>query len=209
MVWSSYRISSLPSVSRPLVSAFRYADAPLVAAFVHWLYHGWLPIEATDWCQIFPEDQKDLDIYNKMFLETIKAYAFSIRFVVPPFGRALVPGLNYLCDGYEWSDARARKAITYAFDNIPADRIVLERLVENYCFNCSRYDKDYSLAAFQELPAAFARRVMMRFLEMKNIESTDQDEERCYIEHSNDAEEGRCIYQHMNYDAQHDVAHFV
>ena len=149
------------------------------------------------------------DFYEDEWLHAcIKAYAFGDRFVVPKFCRAIN---NFFTDtlGYcYYSCPAGRRSTSYAFRNIPSDRIILQRLVDKYCASYAADAIGYGLEGMGDLPVAFLRRVIHRFQELSKMSAREKAKARCYLEHTSDEEKGECSDLHMRYDEKTDLAYF-
>jgi hypothetical protein len=89
-----------------------------------------------------------------------------------------------------------RLTITYAFENIPSDRVILQHLVDKYCECWLERRDDYKVSTFESLSNPFLRLVMNRLrLLGKNQELASKS--RCYLEHASPRERFGCRDLHM------------
>jgi hypothetical protein len=180
-----------------------------VDVFVHWLYTQNLPKGADEWIRVLglEESTKDDDLWwQEAFLVCLKAYVFGDRFLLPTFRQAVnnffVRVLTDTCflKPYRWL------AISYAFANVPADRLILQLLVDECCNEWHEgIDTEEDFVAQRKLPAQFLLRVMRRSNEMRHDINTST---RCYEEHGSEQEKARCRCVHMMYDEDADYGYF-
>ncbi|KAI8934418.1 hypothetical protein NX059_009153 [Plenodomus lindquistii] len=141
-----------------------------------------------------------------MFWATIKPYVFADRFIVHGFQQLVN---NRFCTKYDaqFNEPSERfQLVAYAFGNIPADRTILQMLVDDHCevWDAESELDDESLTALNALPKAFLPRVMRRSLEQIG-RGKDVKESRCYMDHGADSS---CDDQHMKYNERLDVGEF-
>jgi len=103
----------------------------------------------------------------------VKAYVLGDRILVDKFRRLVN---NVFADALkkDWFAEPARlKSFSYAFLNIPSDRVILQCMVDDHCVywpeNITEYDFDggdddaeATLKAMKELPHNFLMRAMLR-----------------------------------------------
>jgi len=138
----------------------------------------------------------------------IKGYAFGDRFCAPGFCHATSNFLAGTFKGYFDSSDQLCLSTSYAFDNIPSDRVILQSFVDDYCLWWSDADHDCSLDVQERLPSAFRRRAMKRFQELNTMSAEEKGKKRCYMEHVSDVEKEDCQALHMRYDEKKDLAYF-
>jgi hypothetical protein len=102
-----------------------------------------------------------------MFL--LKAYAFGDRFLAPVFRSSVMSALNqnlFVLAKQDGSTSVYVGLVRYAYDNIQASSIVLQRLVDRF-YDC--WTRAQGLPedgkAHKDLPIAFVYRAMIRFSE--------------------------------------------
>ncbi|KAJ4333155.1 hypothetical protein N0V95_009494 [Ascochyta clinopodiicola] len=176
--------------------------------FVHWLYNLQLPEKHSyqAWNRIFENDE--LPVMD-LFLLRIRAYALDDRLLAPTFRRAV----NSVIVS-DWH-AEVRDAVTlaltyqWAFANIPADRLVLQFLVNDFCdFWHERRDADN--VGMKGFPHAFTLRVVRRYSQLVQLSVKKPVKTHCYIEHSSKKEQDDCETElHMTYDAEKDFGNFT
>ena len=138
----------------------------------------------------------------------IKAYALGDRFLISNFRRAANNLFAELLPGFYFSDIQGRLSTVYALKNIPSDRVILQNLVDQYCYYWADDSGDYTLSAQNELPRSFLRRVTNRFQELSEASAEEKRRKRCYMEHVSDVEKEDCKALHMRYDEYLDLAYF-
>jgi hypothetical protein len=164
---------------------------PTVTLFVHWLYTQQFPATTEDWIDMevirqvsdWPEDD--------LVYACIKAYAFGDRFLAPNFCKV---SNNFFVDTIKTCTLYAisepsRTSISYAFDNIPGDIVILQCLVDIFCMDYGAKRSFPHLVFLEAFPRAFLRRVIYRFRQLSLMSKADKEEEnRCYLEHASDEE---------------------
>ena len=169
-----------------------------------WIYSQKLPDTSEKWrnaLNIDADPKKDKydnkdDVSFAVALQLLKCYAFGDRFATDEFRRVVSDRLvdprsrprfaKYLHRG--WCEI-----ITYAFQSIPSQSIILQFLVDKHC-DFWHYDtkSQEERDAYINLPPSFMLRVMKCFADVSGgLDHLDWDR-RCYREHSNDAELDDC-----------------
>jgi hypothetical protein len=178
----------------------------IVNIFVHWLYTQRLldALSWKEWLAIIGENEDD-DTVAK-----IKAYAIADRFMALEFQRAInnhiVDHLDRQCGYMEVS--RTLELAEEVFKIIPADRPILQYLVDNHC-NFWRNCCEESGSDISKLPHKFVTRAMRRLNEMLQEEQNGQTSgSRCYYEHASEADATECGDLHMWYDEEKDFGVF-
>jgi hypothetical protein len=182
----------------------------LVTLFVHWLYtkqvpqdvQEWIHMEIVEYVEEFQEDQ--------LIHACIKAYAFAHRFDISGFSRAInncfAKTMEDVICYCAW--ASGRSLTKWAFENIPQDRVILQRLVEDYCDHYQSANAAYKAGAMEELPMAFLRRTIHHLHGLSEMSVVAKGKVRCYLEHASDEEQKACKALHMRYDKETEVAFF-
>lgn len=178
-----------------------------VTLFVHWLYYQEIPTSRQDWVRLSL-------VYDSSYWADacihicIRAYGFGDRFVIPAFSRASNNLIAQQNPTRYYFDPLGRISIEYAFETIPLDRVILQRLVDWYC-ECWRATSDhFDATTLASLPDEFLRRVMGRLHESKTMTMAEVLKKCCYLEHASDEEKKECGALHMRYDQEHAIATF-
>ena len=97
----------------------------------------------------------------------------------------------------------------WAFANIPADRLILQFLVNNFCSDwLEKNDADNN--ALNDLPQAFTVRVLRRYSQLVKMSEEERSKTNCYREHSSKAEQENCpTGLHMEWDASREFGDFL
>jgi hypothetical protein len=84
--------------------------------------------------------------------------------------------------------------------------VILQNLVDNYANHWEIDCDDFSVAAQNELPKGFVRRVA----DTLRLSGTQgyMYVQRCYLEHADDKEKEACSKCHMRYDAKNEMGIF-
>lgn len=188
----------------------------LVNLFVHWLYTGKFPeLQDNDkWEVATQKEFWPFDVEARRLL-AIKAYVFADRFIVSTFrrtlsARATTPILDALKDVRQIIFEETSPLVNYAFTHVPADRPLLQFLVDDFC---CRWQEDLDLAEemdlLKELHSAFLLRVMRvtrRFSEILR-ERGEAKTKCCYLEHASDKKEKAFKAQHMVYNEEREYGY--
>ncbi|KAF2035578.1 hypothetical protein EK21DRAFT_107099 [Setomelanomma holmii] len=157
--------------------------------FVHWLYTQEMPElhDEEGWRPVVGMNVWDMDQgWAKMLLLLVKAYMFGDRFLASRFRREANSAFctSLTCGSL---DGPIRwQTVEYTFANIPPERPILQRIVDEHCQYWEQQDEeDEDLADQQDLPYDFLVRVMKRHSELRG---TDISCVKCYLEHVNDEE---------------------
>ncbi|KAF1358717.1 hypothetical protein EJ07DRAFT_122576 [Lizonia empirigonia] len=157
--------------------------------FVHWLYNQRLP-ETHDydaWDIIFEVSLP----YIGHLRFCIQAYILGDRLLAPAFRRA-VNSIAVSTWPMEGSSARALLPIyRLAFANIPADRLILQFLVNDFCFDW-REQIDDDNTALNDLPQYFTVRALRRYSEIVKMSEEERNKKHCFLEHSSKEEQDSC-----------------
>lgn len=130
----------------------------------------------------------------------LKAYVFGDRFLVPEFRRAV--NNSFVGHKLYQQASKLYSLAIYAFENIPADRPILQFLVDKHCFEwVADLDTKYDLEYYQKLPHNFLVRVMRRYNSLY-LNSGHGFEEGCYLEHTSNEEKAECAGCHVRFDNQ-------
>lgn len=128
----------------------------------------------------------------------IRAYAFGDRYLSPVFRRAANNQFTDDLGRIFWVGGPHRQSVAYAFANIPSNRVILQRLVDDFCDGWDEnYLDDYGADAMNELPPAFPRRMPQCFIERGQILARIPHKKRCYHEHESDEDKEYCKDLHM------------
>ncbi|KAH3964080.1 hypothetical protein HBI73_034740 [Parastagonospora nodorum] len=177
--------------------------------FTHWLYCQTLPDgdDSSEWRQV-AGGQEEENVAGM-----IQAYIFADRFLVPIFRRVINDKIiDYFDGGGMYDIYRIPETGIEAFSNIPADRPVLQFLVDHYC---EFWDGCCHVEQFDPTKAspAFLARLVRRFSDMLVEERHGKENEneakvRCYYEHADEEETTDCGKQHMQYDGSRGIGVF-
>lgn len=147
-----------------------------VSLFVYWLYTHKLPDvkeNGYDWQKIFPLDmtfEAETELHKACLQLCVTAYAFGDRFLVPHFRRIANNTFLELTKCPLSDEPVDHQLISYAFENIPAERILLQYMTDDYCGCWQDEDTNhYSGEAIKDLPAQFLRRLPSSFIELGRI----------------------------------------
>jgi hypothetical protein len=191
---------------------------PSVTLFNHWLYNQGFPDvkdEHYDWSSFFscttstPEDMVDF-----RFSAYIHAYVLGDRLLAANFRCAITKDLTQMLKTHHFWNAAGVETVIFAFKNIPADRVILQYLVEDYRYHwnastCAWIRKEeYAVAAQASLPAPFLLRVMRSYHEAECQRGLKKEKGRCFEEHVTQGEESECDQKHMFYDYEKDHGYF-
>jgi hypothetical protein len=144
------------------------------------------------------------------------AYVLADRLLIDRF-RRLVGNYFVNCLKRDWFQEPARfETFSYAFENIPSDRPVLQLLLVNdYCDYWPEGKDDYddsdpedkaNLRALNELPRAFLMRAMRRMGDFRNGRPNETAHKRCYHEHGSEEEQKACGRLHRTTTRRLNVA---
>jgi len=136
--------------------------AHTVTLFVHWLYTQELPQDRDEWEQMDLVKKAIFPCENECMHVLIKAYALGDRLLAPAFFRAVNNLFAITSEGSFYYGQDDRRSITYAFENIPLDRVIIERLVEQWARRIAPTFSGYRLADMQDLPLALLHRTIHR-----------------------------------------------
>lgn len=103
-----------------------------VTVFVHWLYHQKLPENNLFWTTL-PVSNDDLDCDEIRLKVALQAYVFGDRFPASDFRPANELFVETSDHRYYFCADSGSDLVSYAFENIPADRVILQYLVDQYC----------------------------------------------------------------------------
>lgn len=185
-----------------------------VTIFVHWHYHQELPESEIFWATLL-EVNETFDCDQNCLHVTLRAYVFGDRFLTPEFHRAaneLFIDTNQK-EQYYFCNEIGCELVSYAFENILADRAILQYMVDQYCEEWDDSNSDYGLQSMGDLPRAFVRRTAKCFQQKANYlqeKAEDEEEsERCYEEHASIMEANKCPGMRMEYNKEHDYISFA
>jgi hypothetical protein len=176
---------------------------------VDWLYNTRLPIEVQDWQRVL-EHGLEGSFDQHRFATLVKAYVFGHRFQIEPFRRQVNKAfVDAIPERYFWPFMRYESS-SYAFNNIPLDRPILQLLVDEHCQVWdSTEEGDLNIKAINELHPKFLLRAMRRLRQMKEKSwNTLPMDTWCYYEHESDEQRTACTKQHMKYDERLDLGTF-
>ncbi|KAH7084946.1 hypothetical protein BKA63DRAFT_6393 [Paraphoma chrysanthemicola] len=175
--------------------------------FCHWLYTQKFPENESEWEALLSFDER-LDWRDEGLQACAAGYALGDRLMAQSFRRATIETAVTQFDGTYFADSGGRAVTSFAFATLPASCGLLQFLGDSYCANSVK-DEDSTLAAQDELPRAFLRRVLLRFQELSLMTDEEQGEEaRCYLEHESEQEKNACEKEHIRYDEKKDLAIF-
>jgi hypothetical protein len=140
-----------------------------------------------------------------MSIHLLRGYIFADRFMVTNFRRAMN---NTLVDYLEnVNRLHTVFIIPEAYANIPADRPILELLVDIYC----QWDLSgprRRLERIHQLPHAFLVRAFRRMNEIHFYGGKTYSNSRCYQEHASKEEKTACSKVHMRYCSETELGYF-
>jgi hypothetical protein len=182
----------------------------LVTLFVHWLYTQQVPQHNEEWIRMEIVQGVDDFQEDELIHACIKAYAFADRFDISGFSRAINNCFAKTMEDVFCYSARAsgRPLTKWAFENIPSDRVILQRLVEDYSQHYNSANVGYEAGAMEELPMTFLRRTIHHLHELSRMSVVAKGKVRCYLGHASDEEQKACKALHMRYNEEHEVAYF-
>ncbi|KAF1955468.1 hypothetical protein CC80DRAFT_415410, partial [Byssothecium circinans] len=185
-------------------------DTGVFGIFIDWLYTQRLPKPSA--CIVPWWEAKHADV-NKDGLHVVlplaKAYALGDRIMAPVFRRAVNSQFITNCEDRLLHTCSVYEVAIWAFNNIPADRPILQFLAD---FHCKRWypggDRVEEARLYDELPPSFLLRGFRKAKERPFAAFGN----RCYIEHESVAEKNKCWARknvmHMVYNSQLDLAEF-
>jgi hypothetical protein len=190
------------------------ADLHKVKLFVHWLYVQQFPtkpsLHGLDWDDIL-NNGCETEWIEGLTIK-INAYCFGDRILAPRFRRAMSKAIADDLVHSELYIDQTRDLIDCAFDSVPADRPILQLIVDTFCATWEEKGSDAdTLSSF---PKKFMMRVMRRYSELCVSWPDDEENEkkvvRCYYEHASveEKEEKACPHQHMVYNKEKDFGYF-
>lgn len=101
---------------------------------------------------------------------------------------------------------RLLPVVSWAFENITADRLLLQCLVDNFCrYRDQAEDGEKDGCALTKFPPAFVLRALRRFSQTRG-EAKLADWQRCYHEHASEKQRLRCRLRHFKYDESKDCS---
>jgi len=157
------------------------------------------------WCRITGEHTFSL---LHLMIET---YAFADRNLAFTFRRAMnVAIVDEIRDGLRMQVSEMLLVAQEAFATIPADRPLLQLLVDTHCTYWTVCCEDDSRAIAQ-LPHDFVVHAMRRLsqkLQSKPNGRKTKEKIWCYYEHADEVNYDRCQKEHMNYNRKKDVGSF-
>jgi hypothetical protein len=157
------------------------------------------------------ESDYELFWYQWRFATLVKAYAFGDRFQMEAFRRQVNNAfVDAISRSYFWTVIRYHSS-SYAFNNIPLDRPILQLLVDEYCqvWDSTEGNEDLDIKALNELHPKFLLRAMRRLGEMKEKSwDTLPMSTWCYYEHESYEQKTACTKRHMKYDEGLDFGTF-
>jgi hypothetical protein len=182
-----------------------------VNLFVHWLYSGDVPglDEYDSWAASTQEADDTESEYDPLQLLCIKAYAFADRFCVSGFQKTV----NIVVVTKEHESIlmleNTLPVVNYAFAYIPAERPILQYLVDYFCTRWREHlDLPEEIDMQKSLPNAFTMRSMRRFSEMLRQPEKAKMSNNCYLEHASNAEKKKCKQKHMKYHEEREFGYF-
>lgn len=200
-MWSHEYVSTNPTTN---TSRTHRNELRAVAVFVHWLYTKEF---------LLGEDElgmpiTDVEHAEAEALETCtKAYIFGDRFLAPEFRRA---ANNCFADAMRHTYVLLTSytgTLAHAFENIPADRVIVQALVDDYCACWNgRDDSIYGPTTMSCFPLAILRCMINQMRDEYLF--VDIHKGRCYLEHASDEEMKACADMHMRWDEETELAFF-
>ncbi|KAH4616360.1 hypothetical protein HBH55_208580 [Parastagonospora nodorum] len=168
-----------------------------VNIFMHWLYIQDLPREHDfrAWEDILARERQ-----TNFEIAMIRAYAFADRFLIPTFRRAINKTIvEYFKCGDPALVCNIPDLATEAFSKIPADRPILQFLVDEYCYwwtvGCETSDPPINL---KEAPPAFLARSVRSYRTLLEYSRAGNGVNQCcYYEHTDEQEASACGKLHM------------
>lgn len=113
------------------------------------------------------------------------------RLLAPAFSRA-VNNISVSTWPILGSSARALLPIyRLAFANIPADRLILQFLVNDFCFDWREQIGDDN-SALSDLPQSFTVRALRRYREIMKMSEEERNKKHCFLEHGSKEEQDSC-----------------
>jgi hypothetical protein len=183
---------------------------------VEWIYTQKLPADedGAAWMRLLEEATEKYR--QKRYEVLVRAYVLGDRLFIDRF-RRLVNNRFTDSQGTDYFAEPARfETFTYAFNNIPADRPMLQFMVDDHCDIWPELKDDYGdgnpeqkaiLTSFNELPKAFLIRAMRRMSDFRYGRPDGYGFE-CYHEHESDEQKEDCGAFHMKYDKMLDYGFF-
>jgi hypothetical protein len=148
------------------------------------------------------------DVEAEAFEMSTKACVFGDRFVAPSFERAASNYLALAIQQHIYIEAIDQQDLIYAFENIPADRVIVQCLVDEFCVSWNDDVDIYSAIAMGRLPPEVLCRVAKRFQEMTTMSSIENLRIRCYLEHESEKKKEMCESLHIRWDQDKELAFF-
>lgn len=179
-----------------------------VEMFAEWLYTQATLWEEDGWLENFESDPgvtTESYRYHES-LATLQAFVFGDRFLAPAFRAVAMDGFALLGMDPDSTD-EFYHLVVYAFDNIPADSIMLQYLVDRFCEIWNGFSND---TPPKGLPEVFLFRCLRRFAETRDMDSDSYSKEQCCIEHLTAVGQEKCAKEkiHMNVSREGCCDHF-
>lgn len=174
---------------------------------MHWLYTGKIPSTAKSWSQVL-DGQESRDERPAFVL--VKAYALGDRLRAPGFYLAAYDHLVDFDFDMRHLPEEILPVVRWAFENIPADRIILQFLTNFFCeMWVSTHDDTKEVLALASFPPKFVARLLRRFSLTKRDGIWDYFKD-CYMEHTSKNEAANCTLEfHAVYDEAMDYSFAV
>ncbi|KAH7389503.1 hypothetical protein DE146DRAFT_791525 [Phaeosphaeria sp. MPI-PUGE-AT-0046c] len=190
-------------------------EAGVFNIFVQWLYCQQLPSgkNLVAWGTVSGNLISTFN-YIDIVAITLKAYAFGDRFLIPPFRRAMNQAVQEGVRATAMHPEVMVNFITWAFENIPSDRPVLQLLVNEFCQDWTVPDSDndtqtLDFVALRDFSSAFTFRAMLRYRELSNPLAVTWHKKGCYLEHASGEEKMACGRYHVQYSQERDYGYLV
>lgn len=170
---------------------------------MHWLYHQEL-LDVADSSDC--KEEASSELHNEATLTLVKAYVLADRLLAAPFRRAVNNSLvdTPLTKELSYHPDSLLPVISSAFENVPSDRPLLQRLVDIFCFHWEQSeDEDKDDCALNNFPRAFVLQALRRFSQVRR-EAKFADWQRCDLEHASEKQRLRCRLRHSKYDERKD-----
>lgn len=173
-----------------------------VDIFQYWIYTQTLPTygDFDEWVRILGQTDAEVFLSPHMLEPILGAYVLADRLLA----HRLLREINNTIVKYNPMSCidpdRAVAAITYAFENIAAERPILQFLVDDFCQHCRTPATGKLFSGFErrleEMPSAFGRRVRRR---LENVDARPKSG-FCYREHLSCT--AICDYRHTSWDVE-------